>query len=534
MKFFSRNKVSSTVLAASIAAASLSFAAPVAAEQDSFACDPGFYQVIAGQLAELDPASEAYQTIGEDLSSYNAMGYRIEDGYLYGISGTTLHRVNNKGERTNLATLDIVGGSYTGDFDDAGLLNISRGGRNWYKVDVDTFEAKTVPEFDNYTAVADITNVHGTFYGVSSDGTLYSYDQTSLETREVGSVSGLPETLKAYGAAWSTSGGNLYVGRNSGEIYQVTGYTTGTPEAHLVGRAPSTSSNDGASCSLAVPIPGLDDVDGPESESTPRTPEAVEAAANYVENFAEISSTFTQAEPEAESEPVSTTVDGTYTFDDAQLGTGPGCETGGDVDRPDRGAGQQMVGVSSETELFATGFDKDSLAKFKIMSGSWTATDGALLQNHDCGYDYTVLLSEYHVTDFVWEASFNAINDSNQGGLLINQASAQSRSGAMIVDLADGGNILRWGEYDDKGYYQNIGSMQITAPKSGENITLSVEVHSNSVAISMNGELIEETESTHAGGMVGLVASLTAISFDEARLVALPASDTVQSTQKAN
>ncbi|MFT7598245.1 MAG: hypothetical protein ACI8TP_001166 [Acidimicrobiales bacterium] len=352
-------------------ASTLGAGVPASAADTTFPCDPGFYQVISGQLAELDPAAETYAPIGPDHSNYNAMGYRIADGYLYGISDTTLYRIDNTGTRTSLGTLDMPGGSYAGDFADDGLLNISGGGRDWYTVDVDTLEVIPVPEFSGYTAVADITNVHGVFYGVSSDGSFYSYDQTTLETHELGLISGLPETLESYGAAWSTAGGNLYVGRNSGEIYQITGYTTSTPQASLVGRAPATSSNDGASCSLAVPIPGLDDVDGPESESPPRTDAAIEASVFYAENYDEISLTFTPIPPAPDPEPTpEATDDSTYNFADAGMGAGPECVAGEDVDRPERGAVGNLITVTDQTGVYSSGFDGASTTISAITSNS--------------------------------------------------------------------------------------------------------------------------------------------------------------------
>ncbi len=518
-----RSRTAIAVAAAAVASL-VSATAPASAQDNTFRCDPGFYQVISGQLAELDPATETYDTIGPDHSNYNAMGYRIADGFLYGISGTTLFRVDNTGARTTVANLDFPGGSYTGDFDDEGLLNISRGGSDWYKVDVDTLEMTAIPEFTRHTAVADITNVHGVFYGVSSGGSLFSYDQTTLETREIGAISGLPTTSKAYGAAWSTAGGNLYVGRNSGEIYQITGYTTSTPTASLVGRAPATNSNDGASCSLAVPIPGLDDVDGAPSESEPRTEEAKEAAQQYEDNYDEISATFTPMEEEPEPEPEPEPTDeSTFTIDDAGMGTGPSCVPGGDVDRPERGPVENLTTVSESTQLYATNFGPGSLDEWSIRSGSWSSEVGALKQNNICGFDYTVLLNDFAVQDFRWDATFNGLSDVNQGGVIFHHASTRSRSGAVVVDLADEGKSIRWGQYDALGYYQSLGSAPIAAPATGQNVTLSVEVHGNDVTVSLDGAVVGSFTSTESAGMVGLISSVSQVAFTDVSLVALPA-----------
>ncbi len=504
--------------------------APAAiADAATFTCDPGFYQVITGQFAQLDPHAGDYTTLGPGTSNYNAMGYRSADGLMYAVAGTHLQRIDANGIRTDLGALDIPSGAYTGDFGDDGLLHVSRGGRSWHTIDVDTKDVVAIPELSVYTAIADVANVHGTFYGVSSDGALIRIDPQAGTTVEVGQITGLPESLKSYGAAWATAGGNLYVGRNSGEIYQITGYTTSSPTATRVGSAPATNSNDGASCAYAPPPAGLDDVDGPKSESEPSTAEAAAAAEYYENNYAEISQGFTpatqDAEPEPTPEPVepAQTDDSTYTASDAGLGEGATCAPGGDEDRLPREQLLAMNVVSSPTTLYQTGFDGTGFDDFTIASGRWAEQSGALDQLHDCGSDYTVLLDLFMVENFRWEASFHGLSGSNQGGLVFNQSSLASRSGAMVVDLAENGSVLRWGSYDARGYYQNIGSATITAPVQGQNIDLAVEVHGTKVAIFLNGAPVASTEAPHAGGMVGLVSSLAAVGFDSAALTALPA-----------
>lgn len=502
---------------------------PIASAEDAtFACDPGFYQVISGQFAQLDPNKGEYKTLGQDYSSYNALGFRSADGLMYGMAGKNLQRIDANGTKTDLGPLDMPSGSYTGDFGDDGLLHVSRGGRTWHKIDVDAMTATPVPELSQYTAVADIANIHGKFFGVSSDGALIEIDPVALTVRELAMITGLPETLKSYGAAWGTAGGNLYVGRNSGEIYQITGYTGANPKATQVGSAPATNSNDGASCALAAPPAGLDDVDGPQSESEPSTPESKQAAESYDKNYDEISKGFTPAptkkEPQAapEPEPAQTETETSYDVTDAGIGAGASCTTGGDEDRPPREELLALTRVSEATRLYNTGFDGASLGDFKIASGRWDETGGSMNQHHNCGYDYTVLLEAFMVEDFRWESSFHGITGANQGGILFNQSSINSRSGAMVVDLGNGGSTLRWGSYDNAGYYTNIGSMPITAPSTGQSVTLAVEVHGTSVEIFLNGKSVATTTAPNSGGMVGLVANLADVGFESASLTALP------------
>ncbi len=496
--FTQRKRLTAVALALAVTTATM---APAQAQESSeaaatFACDPGFYQVISGQLAELDPSNQTYHPLGEDQASYNAVGYRIADGFLYGIRGTELLRIDANGVITVVHNLDIPSGAYTGDFGDDGLLHVSRGGVDWQAIDVETGVATPIPELSGNYRIADIANVYGVFYGASSNGDLYRIDPAALEVENLGGVQGLDLGSMSFGAAWSTAGGNLYVGRNSGEIFQITGYSTSAPQATQVASAPSTNSNDGASCSLARAPEGIADVDGPEPETPPQTPEAQQAAEQY--------------------EQEGTT---TYTFPSSGIPDGPSCATGVDEDRLQRiGFAEQTV--SSSTVVYSSG-DAPSLAHFDILSGLWTQGAGTLDQTHDCGYDYSALLRAQPLRDYSWEATIGGVNGFNQGGLIINQSSPLTRSGAAIVDLADGGDVLRWGYYDQLGYYQLMGSTQIDRGPDGS-VRIVAEVHDEVVALSLDGEFIAEFASVEGGGYVGLVSSRAAASFGDLVLTALP------------
>ncbi len=496
---FTRSQLRALTFIAAIAGSTL-VAAPLTAQSagDTFRCDPGFYQVISGQLAELDPANNTYATIGSDGTNYNALGYRIADGYLYGIRGADLIRVGASGAVSTVVTLDIPSGSYTGDFGDDGLLHISRGGRNWYAVDVDTGAATAIPELSGNVGVADIANVYGRFYGVSTRGELIRIDPVELTVSNVGAVSGLPGGSLSFGAAWSSVGGNLYVGRNSGEIFQITGYSTGSPHATQVATASATNSNDGASCPLASAPAGIPDVDGPEPETPPSTPEGQQAAENYAESGYE-----------------------TYTFPTAAVPEGPTCARGFDEDRPPRVA-IDADRVTSPTVVYSSG-PAPLLADFDILSGLWVNDGGVLQQTHDCGYDYTALLSAGSLIDYSWEATISGVDGVNHGGVVVNQSSPLTRSGAALIDFADAGNVLRWGTYDASGYYQLLGAIDLSSP-AADGVHLSVEVHGDEITVTLDGEQMATFTSSGSGGHVGLVTSRAAGSFTAMQLTALPAS----------
>lgn len=470
---------------------------PAEAAGEPFACAPGFYQVIDGQLSEFDPVTSAYTTIGPDGAKYNATGLRPADGYIYGQRDSGLIRVDSAGGVTALGSLPIPGG-FTGDFGDDGLLHVSSGGKDWYKIDVDNATATLVPAFTVNRYVADVANVAGVFYGVSNSGELWSFDPVSGVSARRGTVAGLPTSKVAYGAAWSTAGNNLYVGRNSGEIYQITGYSTGSPVATHVLTAPSTSSNDGASCRYASPPPGVPDVDGVEPEVQPSTEEGMAALERYREEY---------VEPE-------------YELSDADIGTGASCPATEQVDRDDRSL-VTAASVSEPTPVYQSPFDSSPTGWY-ITSGSWTHEDGTFRQLNTCGFDYTALLENYIVESFDLSVSFKSVTGVNQGGVIIHQSSVHTRSGATSIDLADGGSTIRWGNYDAAGYYQNVGSAPIDAPATGELVDLTVEVRGDQYTIIFNGATIATATAASASGMVGLVTNQADIAFDEVVLTAMP------------
>lgn len=463
-------------------------ASPAAAQNMPFACDPGFYQVISGQLKEFNPATGAYVSLGDKQSSYNAAAYRVADGYVYAIRSRSLLRVDSSGYVTDLGQLDFPGGSYTGDFGDDGLLHVSRGGRDWHAIDVDALTATYRPDLDVSTGVADIANVGGKFYGIGATGQLWVMDPAAGTVTAGGAVTGLSGS-GSFGAAWSTAGDNLYVGRNVGLIYQISGFTKGSPTATQVATAENTNSNDGASCPDAPAPAGIPDVDGPEPE--------------------------TEASPPQDENPS----DATYEFEDAGLGQGATCGTTEDEDRLPRTMVNPLE-VTGETVLYSSTYDAPA-NDYLVLGGSWMVTAGALRQSNTCGYDYTALLKTPQVEDFRFEATLSAVEGINQGGLVFNQSSLDTRSGAMVVDFADGGKTLRWGTYDELGYHVYVGSVPVAT--TGE-VTLGVEVHGRDVEIVLNGEIVANTRADRSGGYVGLITSISAVDFDDVSLVALPAS----------
>ena len=460
-----------------------------------FSCSSGFYQVISGQLNKFDPATDTYEPLGAQNSSYNAIGFRASDGYLYGIQSGSLIRIDSNGVITQLGPHGLPSNAYAGDFGDDGRLHVSAGGRDWHAIDVDTVTATPIPELSGDLRVADVTNVNGKFYGVSTGGRLYVFDPVALTISDGGAVSGI-SGQGAFGAAWATAGGNFYVGRNSGQIYQIVGYSNGSPTATQVATAQSTNSNDGGSCPYAPPPTGVRDVDGSQPETAPSTSEGAAAQAQWEQQY--------------EQEQAAA-----YEFEDAGVGEGPSCAATVDEDRLPR----QMVQANEYAEgtvLYGSGFDGDG--DYLILSGSWEESGSSLNQLKDCGYDYTALLRTPQVEYFRYESTLRAIEGTNGGGLVFNQSSEHTRSGAMVVDLANAGTQLRWGQYDALGYYNYIGGVDVAG--SGTS-TIAVEVRGSSIDVFFNGALVGSTTTDQPGGYVGLLATRSKVAFEDVLLTAL-------------
>ena len=89
----------------------------------------------------------------------------------------------------------------------------------------------------------------------------------------------------SFGAAWSDNPNDLFVSNNNtGDIYQVTGFTTSTPTATQVATGATTSNNDGAACKLADSPFNLPVANDDSYSVTSDTTLSVDAAAGVLAN----------------------------------------------------------------------------------------------------------------------------------------------------------------------------------------------------------------------------------------------------------
>ncbi len=243
---------------------------PSRASAEPFGCEVGFYQIITGQLTILDPATGEYNSIGSAIpNNPNAFGYNVQDNYIYGInngagSQGNLLRVSNDGSYIDLGLpTGLPEQAYvSGDFDYDGNLWVSQFGSSstLYSIDVSEGTATSL-SLSQSMFISEFVHIDGFVYATAGT-TFYRINLTTGVVTPFVELPGLPTgggPNAAYGAGWATADGGLYFSHNvSGIIYQITGYTGGSPEAMAVLQGAIPLSNDGAACPYAMsPLSGF-------------------------------------------------------------------------------------------------------------------------------------------------------------------------------------------------------------------------------------------------------------------------------------
>jgi hypothetical protein len=257
------------------------------ASADPFECTSTFYQVILGTLVELDPITGDYTTLGGTASfNTNAIGYNVEDDFIYGIrpnAGTPeLVRIELQAGSVLVTPLGVPtglpAGSYvSGDFDDLGNLHVNSA-TNMYVIDVSAGTAVELPLSQNLP-VNDIVFVDGFFYGTNGTN-LYQVDPSNGNV--VVTPLGLP-AVNVYGAGWAADNSKLFFAHNpTGNIYEISDFDTVAPTYAQVLQGEDTIGNDGASCPTArSPIPAFTIADD-SAETTVNTPITVNAENGFI------------------------------------------------------------------------------------------------------------------------------------------------------------------------------------------------------------------------------------------------------------
>ncbi|MGK0387592.1 MAG: hypothetical protein ACI94Y_000318, partial [Maribacter sp.] len=252
-----------------------------------------FYQALQGtDFVEYDPTTLSYNTIYTNPYGINAMGYNVEDEFVYGIIEQTNHlaRVGSDGIYVDLgevANLPNISPDawFTGDFDVNGNLFVSRdvsSNTNLYSIDVDVFPltATVIPVTGGAVTSADFSFVPslGEFYGLTANQLLYSISPLGVRT-DHGTVS-MPSCTGGYGASYVDATGTLYFFCNtSGNLFEVD--ITSLTGTLLDATGITLTGNDGASCPYATYVTCTASLECPNDVSVTLDGTGCEVVVNY-------------------------------------------------------------------------------------------------------------------------------------------------------------------------------------------------------------------------------------------------------------
>ncbi len=259
--------------------------------QDTFVCDNNVFMAtstsssIPSQLYSLDRTTIPYSLSPVGAASgdnYNALGYREQDNYLYGIKLITneVVRIGSDGVSTNLGAVvglpvpgDLNSTYDSGDVFPDGYLYIHEvyNHSEIYQIDVTASPPVLVQthNLDQNIWLSDFAynSLDDKVYGVGDGGEKFMIDPVTWAVTTVGSNA----PAGSYGAAYTNSIGEVFVYRNNpGALFQVDfGLNgTGTGNMTLIAPAANVTFNDGASCRGSFVISEIcnnsidDDLDG--------------------------------------------------------------------------------------------------------------------------------------------------------------------------------------------------------------------------------------------------------------------------------
>ena len=252
------------IVASGAVATGLLFLLPAQAQaQSSFGtCDARMFfdQVNSNPTPDQATLSEVnyvtspftYTALGSGLAR-NAIGYNPLDNYIYGIewdnaSGNELVRVASDGSSTVVGTVaGLPSGNYTsGAISPTGQLYIREGSINniVYRIDIATLTATAITLSQSF-AVQDLAWHNGALYAIVNGGGLARIDPATGATTITSAASTTPLTGSI--AMWGFANALLaYYAPNIYAIDPLTGAAT------RLSPAPTSSSGDGANCTLAT------------------------------------------------------------------------------------------------------------------------------------------------------------------------------------------------------------------------------------------------------------------------------------------
>jgi len=257
----------------------------------AFSCTANFYQFSNGvqtgsgtnyYVWKLAPSGSSFTFTaisGAGTTALNGAGWNPTDNYIYGLSSSTLYRVDSNGLQTSLGTVvagtgaavNNTGGDFVkvngtayllnhstaGAFDLVNVANltaskvtVATGSATWKAYDATVVKNQVMYGLEGGTGTSGTLDIAT----INSDGV--PADESVTVTQKT--VSGLTSATASdtYGAAYSDSSGNVYFyGNTSLNLYEITAaqLQQSAPVATLVTTSSTKiqSPNDGASCPTA-------------------------------------------------------------------------------------------------------------------------------------------------------------------------------------------------------------------------------------------------------------------------------------------
>lgn len=301
-----------------------------------FTCSSDFYQVISGQLTSLNPVTGTYSNIGTmQPDSYNAIGYNVQDNYIYGFKTVITDGVGSVGDLVRIASdgsltdLGAVSGLplaayYNGSSDLSGNMYIRQDNTTIYKINISSMTATALTfTGDPITSANDNVFINNKLYFLAGNSlSIVDLATNVVSTVTVNGPSGWLTGGTLFGSGWSDSAGGLFFSNNaSGSVYQITDLTSPTPTAIFKVAGSVTSNNDGANCALAAQNPFAAPVATNDSYTATLNTPLVETATPILKNdTGDVLSATLNTNPAHGS--VLVNPDGTFTYTPANGFTG--------------------------------------------------------------------------------------------------------------------------------------------------------------------------------------------------------------------
>lgn len=227
--------------------------------------DTQLYDIIYNSdgTADFDPIGPLHN------GAYNALGYNVEDNFIYGIAfaGDTLIQIQHDGTVNELGTpVNLPDAPFynSGTVDADGNMYISSAEvpGTMYRIDLSSlpYTAVPIPLTGVTQNLGDMVKIEDYLWGFTRSGNAAQRINVNTGVVESFAHTAIPTTNpgSSYGAAWLFGNGNIGVEEyGTGDTYQVkindpTGVTpTFEQVSHVV--APIAANSDGTSCAPALP-----------------------------------------------------------------------------------------------------------------------------------------------------------------------------------------------------------------------------------------------------------------------------------------